>query len=774
MGRMRQMNLNRGGRVRKYAEGGAVAPLTPGVDTGIAQGGQARGAIDSYFAGPQWSSNYNNDIYGGGSYGQGPIGGGVQGNQNVQQKWVPPEQTTTNPYVPPSTTTNTSGGSGLGSGPGGQVFQDGGNNNYNSDVQTGGSSGFGFGSTGGIDVNATGNDGAWLNIPSFGQEGKREDISNEEHGFTTDTVNQAYQDLSVSNPELIPQQFTAGGDQATQHETLAANQANYSNILQNQEALGLSNAEVAALNPAYNAEAQAAHADNQVGVGTWGPGGIIGTTKSADNILTSDFDNVQGAGYAPLSAAAGSGTSNNNQWSAQNQHQAKQYGLTGASAAAAGIRNIGGASAQGGDNHGLPSEYMVVGSSDGSSEVWGPDGKTYGSVEEAQAAAGVPEAKPVWEGPGIEATSIGAATAERGQIEGKAAAATKQANEYVNEQAEFNATASAEEQAANQQNQLLGDFLWKYEGADTPQMKANYAKQAEAAGLDFGGKSASDFVTEAPTGKDKAKLISDARAAKTAADQGIFANMGGPISRNMGGITPEELERRKQGASKIAQSQVQATPLQSSKAPLQPGQVKQGGGAMAGIGGKLLKTGLGAALGPLGGLLGGLFNEGGEIPMQGLNAGGWLSGLFGRGEEPELNALGRPINKAARTQTTAQQRPSKQRPQKQTPTGTQDHTRGWADTWAALTGRNEGGPINMVGPLNPQGYNAGGQAMETPIKKAMDEDKMAMAREAFEMAEGRKDEKFALDEARAAEKHAQDMKMKKAAAMTTKAPLSAK
>ena len=125
-------------------------------------------------------------------------------------------------------------------------------------------------------------------------------------------------------------------------------------------------------------------------------------------------------------------------------------------------------------------------------------------------------------------TAAGAATAARGQYEGQQTAATKQANAYVNEQAKFNATASPEEQAANQQDQLLGDFLWKYEGADTPQMKASYAAQAKAAGLDFGGKSPGDFIASgAVSGKNKDKLKADARAALTAKQQGIKAVDGG-------------------------------------------------------------------------------------------------------------------------------------------------------------------------------------------------------------------------------------------------------
>ena len=56
----------------------------------------------------------------------------------------------------------------------------------------------------------------------------------------------------------------------------------------------------------------------------------------------------------------------------------------------------------------------------------------------------------------------------------------------------------------------------------------------------------------------------------------------------------------------------------------------------------------------------------------------------------------------------------------------------------------------------------------------MDEDKIEIQRATFERAEARKDMKFQLDEKRAAEKHAVDMKLKKAAAVTKKAPLAKK
>ena len=88
-------------------------------------------------------------------------------------------------------------------------------------------------------------------------------------------------------------------------------------------------------------------------------------------------------------------------------------------------------------------------------------------------------------------------------------------------------------------------------------------------------------------------------------------------------------------------------------------------------------------------------------------------------------------------------------------------------------GMNVGGMVPQ-GPLNPNGYNEGGPVAPTPIKKVMDEDKIEIQRETFERAEARKDMKFQLDEKRAAEKHAMDMKLKKATAVTKKAPLAKK
>ena len=75
----------------------------------------------------------------------------------------------------------------------------------------------------------------------------------------------------------------------------------------------------------------------------------------------------------------------------------------------------------------------------------------------------------------------------------------------------------------------------------------------------------------------------------------------------------EEERMRQASAAKIARSQAQATPIRP-QAPLQPQQAGgQGGGFGQMIGKKLLGAALGSVAGPLGPLLGGLFNDGGEI-----------------------------------------------------------------------------------------------------------------------------------------------------------------
>ena len=523
-----------GGKVLHLQQGGAA--VSPTVTTGVPQGGYAAPAIQTYLAGNQSPQ-----------YSTGPIGAGVVG-QPVNTNYVPPASTYVPPastYVPPATTTNTGGGAGANNNyvtPATTTGNYGGNNTvYNTNLG-GANGGLGFGAAGGVQNSVANAPGTLLNIPTWGQETNRVNQQVDDHGFTTEQVQEAASTLAGGTDlegfthqgqfeaaSGIPGEVTStavdalgneiayddidwnsvnapnientGGAATVQHDNLDALNAQYgaalSAIPNDGTATTAQHIAAAAANPAYNADAAANHSQVAAGVGNVGP---LGFTKKAENLTTDDFNYVANQNFA------------NN---AHDKNIMNQYGLAGLSAAGAGIRNIGGANAQGGDNQGLPMEYMVLG--DGT--VYGPNGSEFSSVAEAQADAGVDAQQPAaqqgtwldnflgqfvdtgptskygtsgsrtpaqqaafdqFHSPGHDSSSI---TGQRGQIEGQQAAATQQANAYVNEQAQFNATATPEEQAANQQDQLLGDFLWKYEGADTPQMKAQYAEQAAAAGL---------------------------------------------------------------------------------------------------------------------------------------------------------------------------------------------------------------------------------------------------------------------------------------------------
>ena len=306
---------------------------------------------------------------------------------------------------------------------------------------------------------------------------------------------------------------------------------------------------------------------------------------------------------------------------------------------------------------------------------------------------------------------------------------------------------------------------------------------------------------------------------------------------------------KKRREEKIAASRASASPIQQrppmqaqgGMGPSRPSPLAQAG---IGIGKKLL----GSALGPLGGVLGGLFNEGGNVTAKKRTV--FVpdpSSPFGVKQTSEVyndttgklapkrareqqaaqvdtyegiaaaiaadKAAGRPVdynklaalqnaraNQNRAAQDATRQAYLKKNPEFRFPGGSQ-----------GVIKRNMGGPISMYGynkggkaadkrpwwqrmldrnptrragmnvggmvpqgPLNPNGYNEGGPVAPTPIKKVMDEDKIEIQRETFERAEARKDMKFQLDEKRAAEKHAMDMKLKKATAVTKKAPLAKK
>lgn len=209
-------------------------------------------------------------------------------------------------------------------------------------------------------------------------------------------------------------------------------------------------------------------------------------------------------------------------------------------------------------------------------------------------------------------------------------------------------------------------------------------------------------------------------------------DMGGPLSPE-----DERMKRMMAARGRIAKSSVPNAPVQPQK-PQMAAAPSGKGGPLQGLGKELGKKALMGALGPLGGILGGLFNEGGKVPWW-KKAWGSRSGKKGSIRDQIGWNIGGPIS----------------------------------TNYGLNTGGNVPNP-NMMGPLNPNGYNEGGPAPSTPIKRVMDEDKIEIQRETFERAEARKDEKFKMDEQRAAEKHKMDMKMKKQASVTNKAPLAKK
>ncbi len=198
----------------------------------------------------------------------------------------------------------------------------------------------------------------------------------------------------------------------------------------------------------------------------------------------------------------------------------------------------------------------------------------------------------------------------------------------------------------------------------------------------------------------------------------------------------------------------------------QPGPL---GGMMKQVAGMGLKSALaGTPMAPLSGVLGGLFNDGGKV---GHNPDTFVNGQIASVHYPTPgSAQNAPVglNKGG---SIAEQinwgGKNKKKSSSSSPKRAWYDPRGWV-------GKNMGGPIhlNMGGPLsaNPHGYNEGGSAGETPIKKVMDEQKLDQQAIAFERDQARKQEAhdMAMKQKQAAFSEAQ--KMKKAAATTTKKP----
>ena len=226
-------------------------------------------------------------------------------------------------------------------------------------------------------------------------------------------------------------------------------------------------------------------------------------------------------------------------------------------------------------------------------------------------------------------------------------------------------------------------------------------------------------------------------------------------------------------------------PNQLFQSPNQPNYVQGGGGGggqpgpldgmlkqMAGMG---VKTALaGTPMAPLSGMLGGLFNNGGSVG--GHNPDTFINGKIASVHYPTPGpAQNGPIglNSGGKTPSLAEQinwggKYSKPKRKTKAP------ERAWYDPRGYI-GRNDGGSIphyNMGGPLsaNPQGYNEGGSAGETPIKKVMDEQKLDQQAVAFERDQARKQEMHDITMKQKEQQFATAQKMKKAAATTSKKP----
>ena len=206
----------------------------------------------------------------------------------------------------------------------------------------------------------------------------------------------------------------------------------------------------------------------------------------------------------------------------------------------------------------------------------------------------------------------------------------------------------------------------------------------------------------------------------------VRMNRGGPVpGYNYGGTVgrdEEEEKKREMLRQRIASSKVSNQPLSPQQNPqLAAGPVGGQGGGIAQIGTDLAKKALLQSIGgPFGALLGGLFNDGGQVPMK-----SWYN-MGGNVMSPDTFVNGKIKSKHY------------------------NH-------------------LNMGGmPLNPNGYNEGGQSMETPIKRVMDEQKLEQQAKAFELEQKRKqqvhEQAMRLKEKQAKEAAA----MKKAAATTNK------
>ena len=246
------------------------------------------------------------------------------------------------------------------------------NNSSNDSALGGPYGGLGFGPDGGVTMGTGNAPNTLLNVPVIGQTGTREDRQVGETSWdgtyedVIDVRNEIAADPDHKYNSLLPPPAPPPGSPNTGH--VEAAQEKYKEVLADPD---IPNDVKAALNPAFNPEIAEAHQNKSVGVGNpdWGLG-LIGTTKKAKNVLSEDAHNVLSQDIA-----------RNADLAEQGGHQSA---LGAATMLAAGVSNVGGKYNQSGDNAGLPDDFLIVGSSDGSQEVWGPNGQVYNSIEEAK------------------------------------------------------------------------------------------------------------------------------------------------------------------------------------------------------------------------------------------------------------------------------------------------------------------------------------------------------------------------------------------------------
>ena len=218
-----------------------------------------------------------------------------------------------------------------------------------------------------------------VDIPVPFQEATKNKLQDEEHGFRYQDVLDTREKMDAGETVAgfsAPPVVQGGADQATQHAALDASTQAYQDALSAVPDDGTATKEqrvaAAAANPAFNPEVANTYADKVVQVGTIpGTADQIGLSKRADNITTPDVERVSQQSQARGESARDRG--------------ATQNALGAATMLASGIGGVGGKPFQSGDNQGLDTDYMVVKNNDGTvSEVFGPEGTSFSSVEEAK------------------------------------------------------------------------------------------------------------------------------------------------------------------------------------------------------------------------------------------------------------------------------------------------------------------------------------------------------------------------------------------------------